>query len=562
MKRLPKVRSGLARLRVFRSTVRLGMMGSTALSIVLWAMAAAFGLDFWIHMGKIERAIVLLGVIGIALWAIAKYLLPALRVRESDTALAVMVDDMHGMHSDLVGALQFADDERPQYGSERLREAVVDNTGKAAANLDFLKGFSRKEMLKRLLMFAITVVICLTPAVVYAKYTGAFLKRMVLFEARYPTQTNIKIVSPAPDAMQAEGEPVTFVVHATHVSDAGKLPKLGEIRIEAVNTGQETSIDLVRKSPKGEVPAIYSGMLAMVRDELAYSVSLGDAETDLRYLKLVPRPRVKLSLDDVTPPKYARDKVPPKPKNPHQALVVEGSRVVPVVTCDNKKLVKGAIRFETGEGEVESFELTARGDTLVFDADKSPLSSVIEMVRFEIDVVDSMNQKPESPIKGVVHIAADLPPRAALMGFSRYIVPGAAPELRYRAIDDYAIDEITLHLAVIDADGEQIDQPPVSLVKLKGKRLDYGGAYTLDMTKLKLQKDQKTTLKLQKGYQISAVLDVKDFRGELEGKSRRSEKWIFEITDNAGVLEAMDRLTEEMDKKLDEILRAQLEAGK
>ena len=38
--------------------------------------------------------------------------------------------------------------------------------------------------------------------------------------------------------------------------------------------------------------------------------------------------------------------------------------------------------------------------------------------------------------------------------------------------------------------------------------------------------------------------------------------WVFEVTDNAGVLEAMDQLTEQMDKKLDEIFRAQLEAGK
>jgi len=58
------------------------------------------------------------------------------------------------------------------------------------------------------------------------------------------------------------------------------------------------------------------------------------------------------------------------------------------------------------------------------------------------------------------------------------------------------------------------------------------------------------------------LIDAVDYRGELEGKSRRSEKWVFEVTDNAGGLEAMDRVTEQMDKKLDEILRAQLEAGK
>ncbi|MDP6046676.1 MAG: hypothetical protein QGG25_13795 [Phycisphaerae bacterium] len=548
MKRLPKIRSGLARLRMFRSTVRLGMMGSTVLSILLWAMAGAFLLDFWIHMDQLERTIVLLGMIGVSLWAIVKYLKPALGVHESDTALAVMVDGMHGMHSDLVGAIQFDDDNRPQYGSEQLREAVVSNTAKAAGGMNFLEGFSRKELFKRLLMFVITVVICLTPAVVYAKYTGAFLKRMVLFETRYPTLTSIEVVSPALDGAHAEGDPVKFVVHAKHVSGPSQLPETGTVRIQADKTGLETVVELIREGGKDDVPAVYSGTLNRVLDDLSYTAYLGDDQSNLRHLKLVPRPRVTLDME-VIAPKYVHGKVPPKPKNQRQAIAVEGSKVIPVITCDNKDLDKGTITFEKSG---KTYDLTRRGKSLVFDQDGSDLASVVEMVRFEINVIDTNNQKPESPIKGVVHIAADLPPRAALMGFSRYIVPGAAPELRYRAIDDYALDEITLHLALIDADGRQVDQPPISLVKLKGNRADYGGAYTLDMTKLKVQK----------GYQIAALIEVTDYRGELEGKFRRSEKWVFEITDNAGVLEAMDRLTEEMDKKLDEILRAQLEAGK
>jgi len=548
MKRLPKIRSGLARLRLFRSTVRLGMTGFMVLSILLWAMAGAFLLDFWIHMDQLERMIVLLGVIGVAGWAIVRFLTPAVKVHESDTALAVMVDGMHGMHSDLVGAIQFDDEKRPQYGSEQLREAVVEYTGQAAGDLNFLEGFSRKELFNRVLVFVVTAVVCLAPAVVYPNYTGAFLKRMVLFEARYPTRTSIEVISPDLDHMQAEGEPVKFVIHARHVSGPRALPESGQVRITAVTSGLETSVELTREGKKDDSPAVYSGTLNRVLDDLSYTMHLGDTQSDIRQLKLVPRPRVELDIEVIVP-KYARGKAPPKTRNRRQAVVVEGSKVIPVITCENKEIVKGTITFEKSD---KKFPLTRRGKALVFDSDTGPLTAVLEMVRFEIDVVDSNNQRPESSIKGVVHISADLPPRAALMGYSRHVVPTATPEIRFRAIDDYALNEITLHLAVIDADGTQTELPARSIAKPKGRQSDYSGSYMLNLTELKLQK----------GYQISALIEAVDYRGELEGKSRRSEKWVFEVTDNAGILEAMDRLTEQMDKKLDEILRAQLEAGK
>ena len=547
MKRLPRIHSGLARLRLFRATVRLGVMGSTVLSILLWAMAGAFLLDFWIHMDQLERTIVLLGVIGVAGWAFVRYLAPALKVHESDTALAVLVDGMHGMDSDLVGAIQFDDERRSQYGSEQLRDAVIEYTGQAAGSLNFLEGFSRSELFKRLLVFVMTAVICIVPAVVYPKYTGAFLQRMVLFETRYPTRTTMEIISPAPGQEQAEGDPVKFVVHATHVSGPRELPESGEVRIEALASGLQTTVELTREGGKDDISAVYSGTLNRVLDNLSYTVYLGDAKSDLRHLKLVPRPQVELDMEIVAP-KYVHGKTPPKPRNRRQAVVVEGSKVIPVITCSNKEIVEGTITFEKSG---KTFPLKRRGKALVFDEKAGPLAGVTEMVRFEIDVTDSNNQHPESPIKGVVHIAADLPPRAALMGYSRYVVPGATPELKFKAVDDYALDEITLHLAVIDADGQQTEKSE-SIAKLQGRETEYSKSYMLNLT----------DLKLQKGYQVAAWIEAVDYRGELEGKSRRSEKWVFEITDSAGVLEAMDRLTEQMDKKLDEILRAQLEAGK
>jgi len=539
MKRLPKVRSGLAQLRLFRSTVRLGVMGSTVLTILLWTLVCAFALDFWIRMGHLERSIVLLSVIVTLIWTISRYLLPAMKVHESDTALAVMVDGMHGMHSDLVAAIQFDDEGRIQYGSSQLREMVVEYTGQAAGDLNFLEGFSRKEMAQRMAVFIVTAVVCLAPAAYFSEHTAAFLNRLVLGNARYPTRTIIEDIT-GKDVV-AEGHSVTFKVRARVRS--GEMPESGEVRIKTVSTGLATTVKLI---PDDKDSDVYVGTLNRVLDDLSYTIYLGDARTDPRDLKLVPLPKAKLDLR-ITAPPYARGKVPPRPKDGRQAVVLEGSTIVPVVTAD-KELESAVL---TVDGDTREFNLDRRGKSFELDRRDSPLAKVTEMVSFEIMVTDTDHLSPESPIKATVRISTDLPPRAALAAFSRYVVPTAKPEIRYKVIDDYALDHINLHVSIIDADGKQTDRSEL-LARLKDHRNDYRGAYPLHLEKLKLQK----------GYQVAVSVEAVDYRGKFEGKSRRSEKWIFEISDEAGVREAMDRLIEQMDKKLDEVLRAQLEAGK
>lgn len=538
MKRLPKVRSGLARLRLSRLTVRLGTMGSTVLSILLWTLAAAFALDFWIRMDRLERSIVLIAVLGVVVWTIVRYLLPVLKVHESDTVLAVMVDTKHGMHSDLVAAIQFDDEGRRQYGSTELREAVVEYTGEAAGGLNFLEGFSRRDLSRRLIVFVVTAAICVIPGTIYSGYTGAFLNRLLLGSARYPTRTKIvKILSP--DERVAYAHPVVFRVRA-----GGELPESGEVRVETLETGLETTVKLL---PDEKDSTLYAGTLNRVLDDLSYVVYLGDARSDPQRLTLIPLPRVELDMDVITP-EYARGKVQARPKSGRQVLVVEGSKVIPIVTAD-KKLLSGTLTFEKDNRQIA---LERRGKSFVLDGRTGPLAKVTEMVRFEVQVVDTDRLSPEHPIKGVVQVSADLPPRVALMAHSRFVMPQAVPELRFQAVDDYGLDHLTLVLTVMDNDGKQTKKESRVIARPKNHQAGYRDSYKLSL------KD----LNLQKGNQVAAVIEAVDYRGQFEGKVKRSEKWVFEVTDEAGILEAMGRLSEQMDEKLDEILRAQLEAGK
>ncbi len=557
MKRLQKVHAGLARLRLYRSTVRFGVMGSAVLSPLLWALAAAFVLDFLIRMDYVSRGIVLVALIGVAVWSVIRHLLPAMKVHESDTALAVMVDTRHSMHSDLVAAIQFDDESRPQYGSTNLREAVIERTGREAAGLTFLAGFSRKEFI-RPVVFLISVAICLSLAVNFSGHTGAFFNRLLLGRAHYPTRTIIKeIISPGKTAPYAY--PVTFTVRGA--VREGEMPESGEVQIEAVRTRLETTVKLERSK---EDPSLYEGTLNRVVDDLSYVIYLGDAESDPRELTLIPLPLPVLAME-VIAPAYAIRKAPPQPTNPRQALVLEGSEVIPTVTAD-KKLRSATLTFEKDKHVIH---LKRRGEKFTLDSKsktdppskvtKTPLSSVTETVRFEIQVKDTDGLSPENPIKGVIHVSVDLPPRVALAAYSQFVVPKASPQIMFKAVDDYALDRLVLHRTIVRAEGkEEIPLEPITF-KVDGHEPEFARSYTLRLGELKV--DDKP-VNLQKGEQLVLAIEAVDFRGSTEGKSRQSEKWVFEVTDQAGVLGAMDRLDEQMDKKLDEILRAQLEAGK
>ena len=242
--------------------------------------------------------------------------------------------------------------------------------------------------------------------------------------------------------------------------------------------------------------------------------------------------------------------------------MLEGSEVKVTVTAD-KKLDTATLTFEKDKQEIS---LDRRGKKFVLDGKtklppkvtKNPLSSVTETVRFEIQVKDSDGLNLENPIKGVVHVSVDLPPRVALAAYSQFVVPKAAPQVMFKAVDDYALDRLVLHRTIVRAEGKE-ETPLEPIIFKAGRKTLYEDSYTLRLADLKVDGKGVT---LQKGEQIVLVMEAVDFRGPMESKSRHSEKWVFEVTDQAGVLGAMDRLDEQMDKKLDEILRAQLEAGK
>lgn len=516
------------------------------LSILLWSLAVAFILDFLIRMGRLERGIVLAAVIAGLVIAFVRYLLPALRVSENDTQLALMVDNQQGMHSDLVAAIQFEDEYRRQYGSADLREAVIEYTGAAAGGINYLEGFSLAQLGERLLIFLVTALICIGPAVFFRQHAGAFFNRLLLGTGRYPTNVVITKIE-SPGERVPYGHRVEFRVRIAVKKDK-PWPKDGKVKVETATSGLETEVPLVRDAERRD---LYVGTLDRVLDDLEYVIYIGDTSSDRLRLELVPLPLAELEMTVITPP-YAQAKHKARPQNRRQVVVLEGSKVIPRVTAD-KKLRSARLTIRKGKEELAKYPMRRDGEAFKLDQATGPLAAVSDVVHFTIEVTDTDGLTPENPITGVVHITADLPPRVALGAHSRLVVPTATPELKFRAIDDYALSHLVLHQTIVRSTGEEEETEKSTVVaRPTGHRADFTGTYALKLAELNLRK----------GDQVAVAVEAFDFRGEgAEVKSRRSEKWVFDVTDQAGVLRGMGRLDEQMDKRLDEILQAQLEAG-
>lgn len=548
MTQLATLQSGINRVKRFRSGVRMGSAWAMFGSVLLWVLIGAFILDVTLHMGVFERVIVIGIFIALGVWAFRKYVLPAMRVKEDPITIALMVERQQGIGTDLVAALQFADGKREQYGSDDLRQAVVDYTQEVSGEINYLEGFSRDELVRRATIFGVTLLIALAPVVAFPKHVGVFLNRFGLGGAHYPTRTVIeKIV--LPDAKAVYGLPVTFRVRVS-----GELPEEGQVNLRAESSGLTTTVTL---KPHEKDPTIYRGTLGRALDDLTYTIELGDAYTDARKLQLIPLPVIDVQLDIETP-SYAANRF--QLPEGRQRIALEGSRVIARVSSD--KPVDSATMTIDGK----RFAMRQEGEGWVLDEKdpaKNPLARAMATMRYEVQVsrtVDDFTLGLERPISGVLQVRADQPPRIAAATVTRFVLPNASPQIRYKAIDDYALGRIIVHKNVVRGDETTLgavarpgeDHVESTILDLKGQDRE-----TTDTIKVPLE-----DLSLKIGDRVAITIEAFDFRGDkAKGKSSKSERLVFQVTDRKGVLDALRELDAQMDKKLDQIINAQLGGG-
>jgi len=538
MSELKSLHRGIKRVRNFRSLVRNGSAWSVCISLGIWGLLAAMALDVTANMGPLERGVTLLLLILLTLWSLRKYIVPLMGISESDVETAIMVERRHGMSSDLVATMQFADTGRMQFGSEELRVATVGRGSRLASALDYLEGFSIAELNKRLAMFVLSAAVLGGVLFNWPAHGKAFFNRLFLGNAHYPTKTLIQEVV-YPGAYAPFSLPLEFQVRAD-----GELPSSGTVKVKTLTSGLATVVDLV---PDENDAKLYRGELGRALEDFTYQVFLGDAYTDASLVKLTPLPVVDVAFK-VEVPAYARGKFEASVVQTQGDVALEGSRVIPVVTTDK------ALQSATLSVEDEAVALVRDGDAYTLQGSAHPLQHVTETVHWEVQVVDKDGLSLEQPRAGVLQVRPDQPPNVGIATAARLIWPGAAPKIVYKAIDDYGLADIAAFISLQRWQDGETDASPerkLAVTSVENHESEIEGSYTLNLQ----------DLKLLKGDRLFVSFEVTDYRGELSGRSMRSEPIVLEVSDREGVLEALRELDSEIERKLDQIINAQLGIG-
>ncbi len=584
MTRLADLHKRLARLQRRRQRVRWETAYSALLLAVLWILGAIFLIDWLVvHvvfgsflMGStttpLQRVLLLIVGVGVAVWAFRRYTLPWLGQQETELDMALLVEREERIDSDLVAAVQFESPEAPQWGSVQLEQAVIEDVATRGGRINVMRGLSRKELSRRSKLLLVTAIVWVLVAVCLSGHVRVFFNRLLLGSKHYPTRTRIESIAisghdiqnpthpdstPSKPLMLTYGEPLKF-----EVCGKGSFPEKGTARLAASRSGLRTAITLLPAGDEEAQPAggneeirMYVAELPRLVDSVRYQIFLGDAWTEPGYLGVGQLPNVELQLE-VEPPAYATTGPKAGPvamqRGLRQISVVEGSRVRVNIYSD-KPLQNAILTISEQEYSLKCADSEASPQQWVLDPKGTPLSAVTEPVRYSLQVTDTDGLRLEQPIEGTVRIQADSPPRIAAAVVTQLVLPSAKPTVYLHAVDDYGLARISIAHKVIGAGGESAEGQS-DIYKLpagKSPEKNIEKTYSFDLS----------SLELKKGDRVEVVLRAVDFRGPREGKTASAETLVFEVTDEAGILEHLTEKDRRSVRQLKTMIQRQLGIG-
>jgi hypothetical protein len=529
--------------------------GSVFGLVLLAALAVDFLCDWTFRFNLPQRGFLLALFVVLILWGMRRFVWPALASDETVIDLALAVERRQGIDSDLVAALQFDSAGARAWGSSQLQAAVIGSISRLGKRLSLEMGLSDQRPGRKAIPLVVAAGIVACAGAVFPDYMAAFVDRLLLGSAHYPTRTTITRITVNDQQVFPNGLPggvtnipfgpaVRFVVESS-----GAAPESGEVRVSA-RSGAATSIYLLPGIAKGQGPLFYTGELARLTENVSYQVFLGDAWTEPGTIRVIPAPVVSLELDH-TPPAYAATaRLSRLGVGSRQIAVLEGSQVSLAVNCANKPLEKVELMISS-----RSWTLTPQDDDMRRWklAGHSPLARIAAAISFDVEVVDVDGMSPDQPLRGQIYIEADRPPRIAAAVVSERVLPAARPAVSWGAADDYGIAEVRLLMQVTRSGGqvEQFDESVRRIPAAEQPQTVLRGRHVLDLT----------SLGLAKGDEVRVTLQAIDYRGDQPGASATSDSILLTVTDESGILAGLIEADEKSARQLDQIIQRQLGIG-
>ena len=304
------------------------------------------------------------------------------------------------------------------------------------------------------------------------------------------------------------------------------------------------------ESPVTSPGVKFAGVLPRLIDSLQYQLYLGDAWTEPALVKVIPLPKIEFTLTP-TPPEYARRAEETLvASSARQFSVVEGSRVDLEVTSD-KRLAEARVTIEEQTYALEPVAGAASDglDHWRLVTENTPLAAVLGPLAYTIEAKDQDGLRPPQPIQGFIRLRADRPPRIFGTIGARNVRSTAKQPIAYQATDDFGVNSIRLRVQVGKPNGgDAMDDGEERVYEIRphGKpapRID--GTYTLNLGELRLEK----------GDQVTVVLEAEDYRGQNEGRVAQSEPLVMFVTDESGVLADLTELDEQAARQFEAIIK-------
>ncbi len=565
-RRLDPLRSRLDTVRRRRLLARQLTAWSAVLVGLLAALLGALALDRIFALSGAGRLWLWAGIAATGVWVVRRYALPLVRVRETDLDVALSMEKAHGIDSDFVAALQFERPDAAAWGSSTLRSAVVDYVSEFGQQWTSTASLWSRLLAGRVAWAAALAAVITAIGIASPKTLPAFVNRMLLGSAHYPTWTHIErlVVNGCEiDPLRATaikapaGRPL-----AIDVTCSGRPVATGRAVFTPAAGGGGATVPLEPPAGESTQRPTLAGTLDNLFESVAVVVYAGDARSEPVEITAVPAPVVEASVS-VEPPAYARSTTT-MVSGGRQAAVLEGSRVVLTVTCLNKSLDRVVVEIDgvahpltrqpPGEGGHDRFVLSGSG---------SPLAAIAAPVQYEVHAVDVDGLSPDRPTAGTIRIRPDMPPQVTAEAVTRTVLPGARPTISYTVRDDHGVAALRARLETVrvaDADLEPatdaasartIDILPAAAPPLVGEALPATGSFFVPLA----------DLGLRKGDFVRVFVEAVDYRGTTPGQPASSPPIELTVTDENGVLEALQASESQAAQELQSIIEEQLRVG-
>ncbi|MHB1156418.1 MAG: hypothetical protein ACYC26_06205 [Phycisphaerales bacterium] len=536
--------------------IALDALSLLALAVVA-LVAASLLLDWFFHMDRPQRLVMLLLMLAAAAHILFHRLLRPLSRKPDDQSLCIAVEHHHRELADqLISALQFARiGEGDSPGSSRpLMNATIAQSEDLARAIDFTDIIDRRAHRRHLARGGASLLALLAALVLMPSAMSIWFHRNILLsDLGWPQRTHLHIQGLDADGvlLLPRGDDLELHVQA---DTQGEIPQAVYVDYKITTSGHAT--DTLPTSGGGGGgggeqmvglgDGLFSAMFPNVLEEMRFRVRGGDAVTPWCQLRLVDRPAVSAMQLTVDPPAYT--KLPPQvPPSDQTSYVMPAGSAVHLRITASKPLSGATIALgDTPLGPMTSDD-PAR---LVWRFTVEP--AALQRGSLAVSLTDADGLPSKRPTRIELRPAPDKPPvvRVKPEGVGDLITPRALLPIRIEASDDFAVTALALsfhHAAAMDAGDKPADE----------KQPITGATTPTHRVEPFVHRWPVESLNLPTDSQLTFVIEATDNDAFTGPKTGQSQVFMLKVVSDQELRDQLLRREQEQRMEFERLLRDQ-----